>query len=284
MRTQLVQWLDTVVDQRRLNRHTALERFALEKPHLVPLPRHPYDTARVVYRLCSIDGFIAWEGNRYAVAYEHVTDILPVRITQHELFVYAADLRCVACHELAPRGAGLSLDPAGLHPAPRRHAALDREQLQRAFSGMGQHAAEFFRVMSQRTPRIWTPQARQILLLRERYSTQDLDLALARAVAFGAFDYASIERIVAVRGTLRTLDEYVAEQTTHRIEQTLGHARTEPRDLKEYDRLPLTRMHAPSSSSEDICPDNRQPTAPMPPTAAKKPLPIDCDDTSRSSD
>ena len=51
--------------------------------------------------------------------------LLPVRVTQRELFVYAADLRCVARHELAPRGAGLSLDPAGLHPAPQRRAAID---------------------------------------------------------------------------------------------------------------------------------------------------------------
>jgi hypothetical protein len=32
-------------------------------------------------------GFIAWEANRYSLPYEHVTDILPVRITQTELFV-----------------------------------------------------------------------------------------------------------------------------------------------------------------------------------------------------
>ncbi|MBK7536977.1 MAG: ATP-binding protein [Myxococcales bacterium] len=38
----------------------------------------------------------------------------------------------------------------------------------------------------------------------------------------------------------RTLDEYVAEDTARRIEETLGHARTVPRDLTEYDRLPLT--------------------------------------------
>jgi hypothetical protein len=74
------------------------------------LERHPYDTARVVYRICSIDGFVAWEGNAYAVPYDHVTDILPVRITQHELFVYGADLRCIARHELAPRGKGLEFD------------------------------------------------------------------------------------------------------------------------------------------------------------------------------
>ena len=44
---------------------------AEEHPHLVELPRCPYDTARVIYRLCSIDGFIAWGGNRYAIPYDH---------------------------------------------------------------------------------------------------------------------------------------------------------------------------------------------------------------------
>src|SRR5437763_996747 len=81
--------------------------------------------ARVVYRICSIDGFVAWEGNAYAVPYAHVTDILPVRITQDELFVYAADLSCVARHELAPRGKGLRLDPQGLHPRPGRQSPVD---------------------------------------------------------------------------------------------------------------------------------------------------------------
>jgi transposase len=72
MRAQLVRWLDETVDHRRRNRPTALERFAAECDHLIPLPRHPYDTARVVYRVCGIDGFVDWEGNRYYVA---VTDM-----------------------------------------------------------------------------------------------------------------------------------------------------------------------------------------------------------------
>jgi transposase len=52
LRLQLVDWLDTVVDLRRRHGHTCLERFAEEKSKLVPLPRHPYDTARVAYRVC----------------------------------------------------------------------------------------------------------------------------------------------------------------------------------------------------------------------------------------
>lgn len=240
MRTQLTDWMERIVDHRRHEGSTALERFAVEREHLVPLPRHPYDTARVIYRVASIDGFVAWAGNHYAVPYEHVTDILPVRITQRELFVYAADLTCVARHELAPRGAGARLDPAGLHRLPSHKSPIDLDQLGVAFEKMGERAAEFFRLMSVGPPRVWSSQARRILLLRERYSTEEIELALEHAAAFGATDHASIERILSARALPRALDEYVAEETTRRIEETLGHARTAPRDLTEYDRLPIT--------------------------------------------
>ena len=240
MRAQLADWLDRIVDHRRFHKRTALERYAEEKEHLVRLPRHVYDTARVVYRVCGIDGFVDWRGNRYAVPYDHVTDILPVRITQHELFVYAADLRCIARHELAPRGAGAKLDPAGLHPRPQRKSPIDLDQIRVAFDNMGESAAEFFALMSRGPARGWGAQARQILLLRERYPTEEIELALGHAASFGALEHAAVERILAARSLPRTLDEYVAEDTVERIEQTLGHARTPPRDLTEYDRLPIT--------------------------------------------
>jgi transposase len=286
MRAQLAHWLDRTVDHRLLDKRTALERFAEERDHLVSLPRHPYDTARVVYRVCGIDGFVAWGGNHYAVPYDHVTDILPVRITQRELFVYAADLRCVARHELAPRGAGLKLDPAGLHPAPQRRSPVDLDQLHVAFGNMGDGAAEFFRLMSLGAPRVWSAQARQILLLRERYRTDEIDLALGHAAAFGARDHATVERILAARALPRTLDEYVAEDTARRLEQTLGHARTVPRDLTEYDRLPLTS--ASRSRTEETTPWPSETAAPNPhreraDEATTTSSASDSDDTSNSS-
>ena len=262
MRAQLAVWLDRIVDHRRRDKRTALERFAEEKAHLVSLPRHPYDTAHVVYRVCGIDGFVDWRGNRYAVPYDHVTDILPVRITQRELFVYAADLKCIARHELAPRGAGMKLDPAKLHPPPQRKSPIDLDQLRVAFGHMGVRSAEFFALMSLGAPRVWGAQARRILLLRERYSTEELDLALGHAVSYGAIEVTAVERILAARATLRTLDEYVAEETSRRITETLGHARTEPRDLKEYDRMPIasaSRLRTEETTSwpnEEIRPES----------------------------
>jgi transposase len=286
MRAQLGDWLDRIVDHRVLDKRTALERFAEERDHMVPLPRHPYDTARVVYRVCSIDGFVAWAGNHYAVPYDYITDIVPVRITQRELFVYAADLRCVARHELAPRGAGLRVDPAGLHVALKRQSPIDLDQLHVAFGNMGDHATEFFRLMSQASPRVWGSQARQILLLRERYHTDEIDLALGHAAAFGARDYRTVERILTARAQPRTLDEYVAEDAARRIEQTLGHARSAPRDLTLYDRLPMTssarspRKETFACPSEPTDPDPSQETTP-PETTLSSP---DSENTSSSSD
>jgi len=288
MRAQLARWLDTVVDQRKRHGQTALERFAVERPHLVPLPRHPYDTARVVYRVCGIDGFVDWGGNRYAVPYDHVTDLLPVRVTQKELFVYAADLLCIARHELAPRGAGKKLDPKGFHPLPRRKSLIELDQLHVAFEAMGDRAAKFFRLMSLGAPRVWGIQARQILLLRASYDTEDIDAALGHAAAFGALDFRAVERILAARATPRTLDEYVADDTARRLEETFGETRTAPRDLTEYDRLPITsastadRAHEERSAWHDETKKTpKGDTAPEPPTRTSSSS--GSDDTSSSS-
>ena len=108
LKAQLVHWQDTIADLRpikRMKRRTRMELFAQEQPLLRPLPRHPYDTARVFYKLCDIAGFIAWDGNWYSLPYDYVTEILPVRVTEHELFIYKTDLDCIARHELKPRGA-----------------------------------------------------------------------------------------------------------------------------------------------------------------------------------
>jgi transposase len=292
MRVQLAEWLDRIVDQRPRRREgrTALERFTEESEKLVPLPRHPYDTARVSYRVCSIDGFVDWAGNHYAVPYDHVTDILPVRVTQRELFVYAADLRCIARHELAPRGAGMKLDPAGLHPPPQSKRPVDLDLLAVAFQEMGDGAAAFFRLLSAGPPRVWGNQARRILVLRARFETGDLDAALAHAARFGAFEFSAVERILEARSSPRTLDEYVAEDTARRLEQ-LGERRTEPRDLAEYDRLPLAGSpsldrdrHQEPSKEECSCPSETQRRDTTPPS---RPTPIspssDSGGTSNSS-
>ena len=157
MREKAKRWLAEVVEQRhhpKMRQRSIAQVFAdEERAALRPLPTHPFDTARVVYRLCSIEGFIHWDGNRYSVPYEHVTALLPVRITQSELFVYGPGLACVAHHQLLPRGKG-SDSVLDTHRPPRRDvpgASLD--VIRGHFLALGQVADDFLRGLIENHPR-----------------------------------------------------------------------------------------------------------------------------------
>src|SRR3990170_1797822 len=234
LEVQLTQWLDTIADLRplkRMRRRTRLELFAEEQPLLRPLPRHPYDTARVLYKLCDLEGFIAWEGNWYSLPYDYVTDILPVRITEKELFVYKADLSCIASHALKPRGAQEQSVLDGHRPRLAERGP-DLDQLRAAFAGLDEKAAAFLIALEQAQPRSAGYHARKVLALRERWDTGEVIAALEHALAYGALEHQSIERILLARGTPRRLDEYVAQASAEKLDPP-GAAR--PRDLAEFD-------------------------------------------------
>jgi hypothetical protein len=172
-------------------------------------------------------------------------------VTQTELFVYGPDLVCLARYELRPRGRGEKFDPLGLHPRPDRQAVFDGDKLRATFAQMGDGATTFLGQLASLPTRVWTHHARQILLLRARYDTADVDAALAHAARFGALDVASVERILARCHRPRSLDEYVAEETAKRIDAALGTGVTTPRDLAEYDALPLAaRLPVPTEPTD----------------------------------
>src|SRR5439155_5987181 len=98
-------WLAEVADVRthRETQQTPLQRHALEVPHLIPLPAAHYEVHPVVYRTVTVEGFVAWRQNLYSVPWRYLGQVLPVRITEHELIVYDPQLVEVARHLLAPR-------------------------------------------------------------------------------------------------------------------------------------------------------------------------------------
>ena len=258
---QLLRWMNEVADLRivRGDGRTIAECFAAEAPHLLPLPRRPYDTARVVYRLCDAAGCIPFESNLYEVPYEHVTAFLPVRVTQTEVHIHGPDLRPVVVHERLPKGAHQRAPLPRRAPQPR---PPDLELLRPVFAELGDDAADFLRGLEGSQRRAVAHHARKILALRERYDSADVAAALTHALRFSAFDHAAVARILHVRARPRTLDEYVADATRERLARFIGECTTEPRDLLEYDALPcighMTRETAP-------CPEPN-PDPPRPPS------------------
>jgi transposase len=266
---QLVQWMDTVADLRpikRMKRRTRLELFAEEQPLLRPLPRHPYDTARVLYKLCDIEGFIVWESNRYSLPYEYVTELLPVRVTETELLVYKADLSCLARHALLPRGAQRDSILPGHRP---RHAdrGPDLDQLRVAFAQLDERATAFLAALEKAQPRSAGYHARQVLALRESWGCEDLVAALEHAVAYGALEYRAVERILQARGTPRRLEQYVARRAAEKLN---SESATGARDLSEYDELPVQgAVPAAPRGAAQPCPSEETSAAPPPKTSSE---------------
>ena len=127
----------------------------------------------------------------------------------------------------------------GFHRPVHSHIpAANLELLQRTFEEMGENGAVYFGALSSVAGRQCGYQARQILLLRERYSTADLVAALAHAHAFGAYTHKAIARILEAKAKPRTLAEYVTEETARRFGELVSSTKVGPRDLDEYDRLP----------------------------------------------
>lgn len=248
LKAQLIHWMDTIADKRplkRMKRRTRMELFAEEQPLLQSLPCHPYDTARVLYRLCDIEGFIAWEGNRYSLPYDYVTEILPVRVTESELFVYKPDLTCVARHALRPKGAGEDAVLEGHRPARAEHGP-DLDQLRCAFAKLGDEATEFLSALERTARRSASHHARRILALREGYDSEALLMALGHAHRYGALEHGDVERILIAKARPRKLDEYIAESSARRLGELFSESGTEPRDLAEYDELPTSGRVTPA--------------------------------------
>jgi len=258
LKAQLAHWMTGIDDerpQRRKQHRTPLDLHAEEQPHLVVRPRHAYDTARVVYRVCDLEGFVAWEGNRYSLPVENVTEILPVRITQTEIFVYAQNLKLVARHELRRRGSGDLVVAPGHRPKPDRGPGLD--QLRVAYGELGDGADDFLVALERAQPRSAAYHARQILAFRERYQTGDVLAAMDHARQYGAFEYHAIERILVARAAPRRLDEYVAEATEKKLAEIVRQSRTAPRDLSAYDALP--NWSRPTNQGDPGCESQRKP-------------------------
>jgi transposase len=204
-----------------------------EQSALQPLPDHPYDTCEVALRICRFDGFIEHETNLYSVPYEHVGDIMAVKATEHEIFIYGPEIDLVARHERLPTGASRSQE----NPEHRRSSKIryGLEPVREAFLRLGETAEQFLQGLKEKYPRNCGFHARLILQLKERYHADDIHLALAHAGRYQAFDAKAVERILKARATPRTLESIRVEQAREVLEKTLPAIKQ--RSLNEYCHL-----------------------------------------------
>jgi transposase len=211
-----------------------LELFMEEEAgRLQPLPRHPYDTAEVALRVCGFDGFLEFRTNRYSVPYAYMADILAMKITDTEVFVYGPELDLIARHERLPDGAGQTIEL----PAHRTCKSIryGLEPVRESFEALGPGAEIFLAGLKGKHPRNPGFHARYILGLKVVYHSDDINRALQHAHRYRAYDAKAVERILLAKAKPRTLESFRDQRAARQLETAMPRIRQ--RSLDEYDRL-----------------------------------------------
>ena len=180
-------WLAETADVRvhRETKRRPIDLFEEEKPHLLALPAHAYDTARVLYRTVDPEGHIAYLQNFYSVPWQRIGELLPVRVTENELIVYGPDVKEIARHELYPAGTIGQRRTLPAH-SPGRDHHQKREMLAQRFAEFGPEGVRFFEELL-RARRNGKDEAARVLGLLTVYRREDLVRALERAVPLSRF-------------------------------------------------------------------------------------------------
>ncbi len=230
-------WLQHVADVRihRETRETPLARHAAEVPHLIALPAVPYETALVIYRTVNVEGVIAYRQNHYSVPWRYIGQLVPVRITETDVIIYDPDLHEVARHRLLPRGA------VGRRCVrPQDQPALDVQQrqalLRERFAELGPAASRFLDGLLQ-AQRYGRDQAQRVLGLLGSYARSDVVAALERAVRYGAYSLAAVERILAAQARPKSLVQTLAEAERQPLPRALAAGAVPPRPTADYQPL-----------------------------------------------
>ncbi len=229
-------WLANVADV-RVHRETGQrprDRHAEEVPHLIPLPCQPYDTAVLVYRGVNVEGFIAYQHNFYAAPWRFIGQTVPVRITEAEVVIYSPNVEEIARHRLFPRAQTGQKSEDKVH-RPREDTGQDETLLRERFAELGPVARRFLDGLL-RDQRCGKAQARKVLALLGTYARTDWLAALDRAVRFGAYSAAAIERILAAQAKPKSVLEVLADEERRRL-PALDEPPIPPRPLSEYQPL-----------------------------------------------
>jgi transposase len=242
-------WLANVADVRvhGETKQTPLARYAADKAHLIALPTQPYDTALVLYRSVNAEGFIAYRQNFYAVPWCCIGRLLPVRITEHEVLIYSPTIEEVARHALLPRTLSGQRQVGAIHPG-RADAGERFAVLEERFQQLGPAARRFLDglVAKQRQGKY---QAQHVLALLASYDRPDWLAALERAVRFGAYSLAAVERILAATARPKSVLASLAEQERQHLDPCLRADPVAPRPTADYQHLltPEACSHGPPS-------------------------------------
>jgi len=260
-----VWWLDQVADVRELRAlgQTPLQLHQEELPHLIPLPASAYDIAPMAYRTVNVEGLLAYGQNGYSVPWRYIGSVLPVRVTEHELIVYDPQLAEITRHLLMPSTIKGQRSVHKEHQ-PSEDTRRRQAELEQRFAELGEPGRRFLEGLF-RVQRYGKDQAQRVLALLGTYSRTDLVAALERALRYGAYSHAAVERILSVQARPKTIWETRVEDQRQQVLPWLGEDTVSPRPTSDYQHLGESQgpdHEDPNTASGDAATDGAAPEDP----------------------
>jgi transposase len=246
-------WLAHVADIRELReaKKTPLQLHEEERSHLIPLPAHHYDIYPVVYRAVNVEGLITYCQNGFSVPWRYIGCLLPVRVTETEIIIYSPQVEEIARHALLPRKVTGQRSVHKEH-RPGVDAQHRQAQLEERFAELGEAGRRFLEGLL-RMQRYGKDQALRVLALLGNYARQDLIAALERAIHYGAYSHAAVERILSVQARPKSVWETMAEEERRHLPPWLDANPVSPRPTSDYQ--PLYEQELPDHAQTDPPPD-----------------------------
>jgi hypothetical protein len=236
-------WLSHVADVRELRelRKTPLELHAEERPRLIPLPAQHYELHPVAYRTVNVEGMITYRQNGYSVPWRQIGNVLPVRVTESEVIIYDSQVEEIARHALLPHSATGQRSVQKEH-RPAEDSRQRQVQLEERFAELGATAVRFLEGLL-REQRYGRDHAQRVLALLGSYSRPDLIAALERAVRYGAYSHAAVERILSAQARPKSTLETLAEAERRLLPPWLDEEPVTPRPTSDYQHLTEQEPH-----------------------------------------
>lgn len=232
-----IYWRDQVANVRIHDRfkQRPIDRFAIERPLLRPLPSVNYDTDEVFITEVRPQARIEFDSNRYSVPPQLARQSVVVRANATQVRIVHRGQE-VACHQRSYGRRQLIRDPVHLSAALAYRRRRTASELETSFLALGDVAAEFHQQLI-KLPLRTNLQLRRIMELVRLYGRESLLSAMRVAIEFRTCDAAYVETILHQQRRKQSLPS-PTEVRPRRKE--LIDLELEPPDPSQYDRFTQT--------------------------------------------
>lgn len=197
LKGQLRSWLTDINDLRkhRTTGRQPIEMYQDEISFLLPLPKTHYDTSVIVYRVVNQESCIQWQGCYYYVPGDNMFESCPVRVTGEQIIIYSPVFEQLIAHAIPAKGT--SSRYVGLPDAAFKHkTGIKLSDVKQRLNSMGEAMEKYVEklVARKKDP---TTMLTKLLSLKVIYSTEDILIAVNRALQHGVYDIKTIESFLA---------------------------------------------------------------------------------------